>query len=330
MPYSHLTERERVCIFHQQSARFSHAQSGRMLGRHRGTIGRELRRFRRAPVWQYYPLYLPDHAHRLAEQTRRRKLGCRWIDHPPLLAYVKQKLQLKWSPEQIAGRLKLDYPDDPAMRVSHSSIYRWIKADRQAGGEQWKHLRQSRKRHRRAYGSGPRRSRIPQRVGIAERPARAEQRREIGHWESDTVQAKHGRLATHVDRKSRYLLIGRMTDGTAHQFNAASLRRFKTLPASCRKTLTADNGSEFVGHQQLSKRLRFKTFFADPYSSWQRGTNENTNGLIRQYLPKRCDLSKVSHQQVAAIERALNNRPRKCLNYRTPDEVMRPLLRLKC
>lgn len=330
MPYCHLSEHERVCIFYQRGIQFTPAQSGRMLGRHRGTIGRELKRFRAAPIWGYFKFYLPDHAHRLAGETRARPRGPRWIKHRPLLAYVKQKLLMKWSPEQIAGRLLLDHPDDPQMRVSHTSIYRWIKIDRQGGGDQWKQLRQSRKRRRRAYGSGPRRSRIPERVGIEQRPARADQRREIGHWESDTVQARHGRLATHVDRKSRYLLIGRMTDGTAGQFNAASLRRFSTLPARCRKTLTADNGSEFTGHQQLSRRLGFKTFFADPYSSWQRGTNENTNGLIRQYVPKGCDLSTVSHQRVAWIERALNNRPRKCLGYRTPDEVMRPLLRLKC
>ncbi|CAN5503673.1 IS30 family transposase [soil metagenome] len=289
-----------------------------------------MRRFRKAPIWTYFKFYLPDHAHRLADQTRRRTRGCRWARHTPLLDYVKQKLAMKWSPEQIAGRLRRDFPEAAQMRVSHMSTYRWIKADRLAGGDWWKHLRQSRKRRRRAYGSGPRRSRIPQRVGIEQRPARANRRAEVGHWESDTVQAKHGRLATHVDRKSRYLLIARMTDGTAGQFNAASLRRFSTLPSHCRKTMTADNGSEFTGHQHLSKRLGWKTFFADPYSSWQRGTNENTNGLIRQYVPKGCDLSTISHQQVASIERALNNRPRKCLGYRTPDEVMRPLLRLKC
>lgn len=330
MPYSHLSERERVCIFYQRGCQFSCAKSGRMLGRHRGTIARELKRLRSAESWRWFGVYLPDHAHRFAGQTRSRQRGPRWIGHRPLFDYVRQKLLMKWSPEQIAGRLPLDHPDDDTMRLSHTSIYRWIKADRTAGGDWWTCLRQSSKRRRRRYGSGPRPSRIPDRVGIAKRPVRAEQRREVGHWESDTVLGKRGRLATHVDRKSRYLLVARMDDGSAGQFNAASLRRFSTMPPHCRKTLTADNGSEFTGHQHLSKRLGLKTYFADPYSSWQRGTNENTNGLIRQYLPKGCDLSAVSHQRVALIERALNNRPRKCLGYRTPDEVMRPLLRLKC
>ena len=140
-------------------------------------------------------------------------------------------------------------------------------------------------------------------MSIHERPARADQRAEIGHWESDTVLGRKGRLATHVDRRSRYVLIGRMPDGTAVQFNAASIRCFKGMPARYRKTLTVDNGSEFVEHQALGTRLGFKTYFADPYSSWQRGTNENTNGLIRQYLPKRCDFSPLTHQRVARIER---------------------------
>jgi IS30 family transposase len=133
-----------------------------------------------------------------------------------------------------------------------------------------------------------------------------------------------------VDRSSRYVLIGRMPDGTAVQFNAASMRCFRKMPVEYRRTLTADNGSEFVEHQALGARLGFRTFFADPYSSWQRGTNENTNGLIRQYVPKRSDFSSLSHQRVARIERSLNNRPRKCLGYRTPAEVLGLALRLKC
>jgi IS30 family transposase len=330
MPYAHLSEHERVCIFHQRNADFSFAQCGRRLGRHRGTVAREVRRFRKAPIWPYFQIYLPDHAHRLARTTRSGKRGFRWTGHGPLLAYVKEKLAAKWSPEQIAGRLPLDHPGDAAMRVSHTSVYRWVKADRQAGGDHWKHLRQSHRRRRKAYGSGPRRGRIPGRVGIAERPAQAERRRQVGHWESDTVLGKRGRLATHVDRTSRYLLLARMDGGTAGQFNAASIRRFKTIPACGRRTLTADNGSEFTGHQHLGKRLGLKTFFADPYSSWQRGTNENTNGLLRQYLPKGCDMAAVSHRRVAIIERAMNNRPRKCLAYRTPAEVMSRALRLKC
>jgi transposase, IS30 family len=329
MPYTHLTEHERICIFHCEGM-VHDALLARRLHRHRATLKRERKRFRKAPIWPYYHVYLPDHAHRLAREIRQRRRGFRWMKHRPLLAYVKAGLRRQWSPEQIAGRLLLDHPLDLQMRVSHNSIYRWIRQDRKAGGTLWKHLRQSQKKRRRPYGSGPRRSRIPDRISIDQRPVAANQRTEIGHWESDTVLGKHGRLATHVDRKSRYLLIARLPDGRAIEFNAGTIRRFKRLPAQWRKTLTADNGSEFVEHKKLSSRLGFKTFFADPYSSWQRGTNENTNGLIRQYLPKGSDFSDLTHQRVAVIERALNNRPRKCLGYRTPAEVIAVALRLKC
>jgi transposase, IS30 family len=329
MPYSHLTEHERVCIFHCQGM-IHDAELARRLQRHPATLQRERQRFRKAPIWPCYHFYLPDHAHRFAREKRQQSRGFRWTLHRPLLAYVKAGLRRKWSPEQITGRLQLDHPQDARMRLSHTSIYRWLRADRRAGGKLWMHLRQSHKKRRKPYGSGPRRSRIPARVSIDQRPPAANQRKEVGHWESDSVLGKHGRLATHVDRKSRYVLIARLPDGRAIEFNAGSIRRFKRLPAKCRKTLTADNGSEFVEHQKLSSRLGFKTFFADPYSSWQRGTNENTNGLIRQYLPKGSDFSGLTHQRVAVIERALNNRPRKCLGYRTPAEVLATALRLKC
>jgi IS30 family transposase len=306
------------------------AELARRLKRHPASIRRELKRFRKNPIWPYYRRYVPDSAHRFAQELRRRKSGARWLKHRPLLAYVKRGLRAGWSPEQISGRLALHYPGDLQMRVSHSSIYRWIRLDRKAGGKLWKCLRQSSRKWRRPYGSGPRRSRIPNRVSLRERPVQANERSEIGHWESDTVLGRNGRLATHVDRKSRYVLIARMPDGKALEFNAASIRCFKKMPAKYRKTLTADNGSEFVEHQALGARLGFKTYFADPYSSWQRGTNENTNGLIRQYLPKGSDFSGLTHQRVALIAKALNNRPRKCLGYRTPAEVLGSALRLKC
>jgi len=328
MPYTHLTERERVCIFHQHLFDFSDAEIARRLRRHRATIGRERRRFHRHPSWPYYPQYLPDAAEQMARQRRARPRGFRWTKHRPLLAYVLRKLRQEWSPEQIAGRIKDDFAHDPKMRVSHQSIYQYIKADRQAGGSLWKRLRQSHKRRRKPYGSGPRRCRIPDRVGIEKRPERVEHRKQIGHWEADTVLGKKGRLASCVERKSRYVVIARLPNGTACQFNAAAIRCFKKIPRRWRKTITTDNGSEFIEHKQLGKRLGFRTFFANPYSSWERGTNENTNGLIRQYLPKWTDLSKVSYQRVAKIASKLNNRPRKCLGYRTPAEVLGRVLRL--
>jgi IS30 family transposase len=270
---------------------------------------------------------MPDSAHVMAQERRARPRGARWTKHRRLLAYVLRGLRRQWSPEQIAGRLKVDFRADATMRVSHESIYRYIKADRAAGGRLWKHLRQSCKLRRKPYGSGPRRCRIPDRVEIEHRPKEADSRRRPGHWEADTMIGKRGRLATCVERKSRYLLIARLPDGSAAQFNAAAIRHFRKVPRAIRKTLTNDNGSEFIEHGKLSARLGFKTFFANPYSSWERGTNENTNGLVRQYCPKGSDFSQLTPQRVAKIAHKLNNRPRKCLGYRTPAEILGPALR---
>jgi len=327
MSYTHLTLQDRCCIYHQQAAQYSKAEIARRIGRHRGTIGRELKRMRRHPSWPYLHCYFPDGADWLAARRRHRPRGFRWTKHRPLLAYVKQKLRCEWSPEQIAGRIRQQFPDDRKMRVSHQSIYSYIKADRQAGGSLWKRLRQSSRIRRKAYGSGPRRCRIPQRVGIEQRPAAVQTRRQAGHWEADTMLGSPGRLATCVERKSRYVLIARLPDGTACQFNAAAVRHFRRIPARCRKTLTTDNGSEFIEHQKLSTKLGFKTYFADPFASWQRGSNENTNGLIRQYFPKGMDFKTLSVRAVAKIATKLNNRPRKCLGYKTPAEVLGPVLR---
>jgi IS30 family transposase len=327
MSYTHVTEQERVCIFHQQMAQFSNAEIGRRLKRHRASIGRELKRFHTHPSWPYYRRYFPDSADHLARERRARPRGLRWIRHRPLLAYVLRKLRQEWSPQQIAGRISNDFADDKRMRVSHQSIYQYIKADRQAGGSLWKRLRQSHKLRRKPYGSGPRRCRIPDRVGIEQRPRQVESRRQIGHWEADTMLGRKGRLATCVERKSRYVLLARLPDGRACEFNAAAIRCFRRIPRRWRKTITTDNGSEFVEHKKLASRLGFKTFFANPYSSWERGSNENANGLIRQYLPRETDLSQVSYQRVARIAAKLNNRPRKCLGYRTPAEVLGPVLR---
>lgn len=328
MSFTHLTAEDRVCIFHQQHAHFSKAETARRIARHRSTIGRELRRFRRHPSWPFFKQYMPDSAEVMACEHRAKPRGARWVRHRPLLAYVLRKLRQEWSPQQISGRLVKDYPDDRQMRVSHPTIYAYVAADRKAGGSLHKRLRQGHKLRRKAYGTAPRRSRIPDRVGIEHRPAEVESRRQSGHWEADTMMARGGRLATCVERKSRYVLIGRLPDGRALEFNAAAIRLFKRVPRSQRKTITTDNGSEFIEHRSLSTRLGFKTFFANPYSSWERGTNENTNGLIRQYIGRKTDLKAFSYQRVARIAQKLNNRPRKCLNYRTPAEVLGPALRL--
>lgn len=330
MSYSHLTLHERCCIYYQKMMNWTDAEVGRRIGRHRASVGRERERFRTHPNWSHYKTYIPENAQDLATKRRRAKRGFRWTKHRARLAYVLRGLRKEWSPEQISGRMSQDHHDDPSMRVSHTSIYRYIKADRAAGGSLWKRLRQSSKKRRKTYASGPRVSRIPDRVSIHDRPKSIETRRTPGHWEADTVRGSRGRLATFVERKSRYVLIARLPDGTAAAFNVGAIRVMRKIPRHARRSLTADNGSEFIEHTELAQRLGFKTYFADPYSSWQRGTNENTNGLIRQYFPKRHDFSTTTPRRIARIAEKLNNRPRKCLGYRTPAEVLGVSLRLKC
>lgn len=327
MSYAHLTLQDRSCIYYQKAMDFTNAEVARRIGRHRATVGRELKRFRKHPSWPYLKQYFPEGGQELAVKRRCKPRGFHWTRHRPRLAYVLRGLRREWSPEQISGRMKNDFPDDKSMRVSHVSIYQYVKTDRKLGGSLWKRLRQSHKIRRKTYGSGTRRSRIPNRVSITRRPKGIETRRTPGHWEADTMQGKGGRLATFVERKSRYVMIARLPDGKAASFNAGAIRCFRKTPAPVRKTMTVDNGSEFIEHGELGRRLGFKTYFADPYSSWQRGTNENTNGLIRQYFPKGHDLGRASHRRVARIAKKLNNRPRKCLAYRTPAEVLGPLLR---
>jgi len=237
---------------------------------------------------------------------------------------VKKKLREGWSPEQITGRMANDFTEDESMRISHETIDAWISADKRGGGEYWKCLRRSGRKRRKRYGSGSKRGKIAGRVGIGKRPQIIEQRSRLGDWESDTVEGKgkSGYLVTHVGRKSRYVVAARIDDKRAESFNRGTKRAFRWIPACSRKTMTADNGKEFSQFKELERLLGVDVYFADPYSSWQRGTCENTNGLLREYFPKTMNLLTVSHQRVAAVVRRLNNRPRKCLGYRTPREVL--------
>ncbi len=328
MSYTHLTEQERVCIFHQQMAEFRKAQIGRRLTRHRATIGRELKRFRKHPSWPFYRQYFPDSADCLARERRARPRGFRWTAHRPLLAYVLRNLRQEWSPQQITGRIIRDFPHDLKMRVSHQSIYQYIKADRQAGGSLWKRLRQSHKLRRKPYGSGPRRCRIIDRVGIEQRPKEAELRRRIGHWEADTMLGNNkGRLATCVERKSRYVLIARPARRQGHRVQRRGDPLLQKDSPALAKNPDHRQRQRVHRTQATWRTPRLQDLLRKSVFKLGGGTNENTNGLIRQYFPKQTDLSTLSYQRIARIASKLNNRPRKCLAYRTPAEVLGQVLR---
>lgn len=320
MSYIHLTENERYVISHLSVAGFSFREIARRINRHHTTVSRELKR--NGPEYDC-TVYWYDWTHPRALERRHKARHHRRQSNHCIVRYVIHKLRQDWSPEIIAERLKIDYPDDNAMRVSHETIYRWIYLDASAGGTLYHHLRRKRKKRRRQkrYGSG--RRFIPGRVGISQRPSIVETRERFGDWEGDTIEGKKstGYMATHVERKSRYLIAAKLSDKKAESLTSKSIKAFWHIPKRLRKTLTVDNGKEFARFKTLEEKTGLTVYFADPYSAWQRGTNENTNGLLRQYFPKGTDFHHITEEDLAVAVKKLNHRPRKCLGYRSPHQV---------
>ncbi len=320
MHHGHLTMTEREIIAQCRAESLSQTAIARRLGRDPCTISRELRR-NAEPDGGYWPSRAQARAGRRRRQAKRP-----WkLEGTPLEGEVGERLRQYWSPEQIAGRLRREHPDRPDRWISHQGIYDWI-ARRKAQGEAWQtFLRQSHRRRRKRYGTAEKRGRIVGRVGIESRPATVDRRERMGDWESDTVAGSGSTacLATHVERVSKYTVLAWLPDATAARFNAGTLRAFaRHGPLPCH-TMTTDNGKEFAAFKQLERKLGLDVYFARPYHAWERGLNEQTNGLLRQFLPKGLDLRLVTWPYVKYVEELLNHRPRKSLNYRTPHEVLR-------
>jgi len=241
-----------------------------------------------------------------------------------LESYVRHKLELDWSPEQIAGRMKAK---KRSVTVSHMTIYRYLERDKTEGGKLWKHLRILRKqrKNRKAPQWHPH-CFLPERVPISKRPKVVEVRKRLGDYERDTVLGKRGGavLLTIVDRKSRVLSLDCLRKSTAKGIHKSTVSLLRDKP---KHTITNDNGFEFSHHAKTANRLNVKVYFSNSYRAWERGTNENTNGLLRQYFPKKTAIGPISKKQLKAIERRINTRPRKILGYRTPLEVQKQLLR---
>jgi IS30 family transposase len=323
MPYTHLTQEERFEISHLKKS-VGLREIGRRLGRSHTSISRELKRNGSA----ISGVYEPDAAHEKALHRQSQARHYRRQDHPPLLRFVERRLRIDWPPGAISGRLKLRYPNDPKMRISPETIYRWVALDSQQGGELYRHLRRRHKHRRRQKRYGAGRRFIPGRVGIEQRPAIVQERSRFGDWEGDLVVGSRSpaAVATHVERKSRYLKSSLLENRKAETFNAMAAPVYQQLPKALCQTLTVDNGKEFSRFKELESSTNLKVYFADPYAAWQRGTNENTNGLLRFYFPKGTDFSQVSEDELDRAVKRLNHRPRKCLGYRTPYEVMRDAL----
>jgi len=316
--YVHLTLQERYVIHHLVLYRLSMREIARRLQRSPSTISRELKRNGR-----HHSCYWHEPAHRWALARRHHPRHARRQGHKRLLRYIKTRLQRGWSPELISGRLTQDYPDNPAMRFSPEGIYRWLYREARSGGSLYRHLVRCHRRRRKQRHYGSLRGLIPNRTSIHERPEIVDRRQRFGDWESDTLEGAKGKggLATHLERKSRYLVAARLLDKKASTFTQGSLKAFQRIPHTMRHTLTADNGKEFARFKEFEGAEGFTVYFADPYSAWQRGANENTNGLLRRTFPKGTNFHQVTDKEVAMAVKRLNNRPRKCLNYRTPREV---------
>lgn len=321
MPYTHLTPRDRYVISHLKVAKFSLREIARRLGRHHTTISRELKR--NGPTYPggvYWYYFIEPGIQRKRHQPRSFRRQC----HSPLVEYVETKLLADWPPEAIAQRIRADYPDDERMRISHETIYRWVFLDAEQGGTLYRRLRRRHKRRRRQKRYGAGRRFIPGRVGIEQRPDVVAERSRFGDWEADLVLGRkgHGAIATYVERKSRYLMASLLSDRKAESFNAAAIPQYQSLPNEIRQTLTLDNGKEFARFKELEVQTGLAVYFADAYSAWQRGTNENINGLLRFYFPKGTSFKRLSSTALARAVARINNRPRKCLGYRTPLEVL--------
>lgn len=315
MGYHHLTIDEREVILKMQAQQAGMQQIGERLGRSKGTISRELSRNVSSTRD-----YKPHLAQRYYEKRRRlSKAPYRLEDDDRLRAYVQQKLSAYWSPEQISDQVRIVRN----VKLSPLTIYSWVYRNQAAGGSFYRYLRQSHRRRRKRRRGADRRGQMPDRRMIDQRPKVANERRRIGDWESDTLEGRKGSgfIATHVDRKSRYTVAVKVEDKSVETVNRAICAAMEQLPPDKVKTMTFDNGKEFAGFKDLERALGMRSYFAHPYHSWERGTNENTNGLLRQFFPKGMDFGTITQADVDKALALLNNRPRKCLTYRTPTAV---------
>ena len=308
MSYKQLIEGQRYQIEAYLREGLSYREIGKRLNVSHSTISREVRRNR---VKESH--YLPEVAH--AKTLKRRYLAAKHRLCEMTIAFVEFCLAQKWSPEQIAGVGKrIGYA------VSHEWVYRYVQQDKLQGGKLFKRLRRGRRKYRK--GSHARRVLIPNRVGIEKRPAIVDKKRRFGDWEVDTVLGKQGTgaIVSLVERKSKLYLLRNVNAKSAVDVREAMIKMLWRYRRHVH-TITADNGGEFCDHEQVAQALKTDIYFANPYASWERGLNENFNGLLRQYIKKGTDLRTVTDDQLKQIERALNLRPRKCLGFKQPAVV---------
>ena len=314
MNYKHITTNERCCIANFLSLGLSLRKIAKHLNRNVSTISREVKR--NSTNGKYL-------AHIACENYAKNRKNCGAkgkSSNPTLIKYIEDGLEKTWSPEQIAGRLRLDYQDDKSMKIGFKTIYRWLYQKNIAKGN-------VNRLRRKGKSLKPKETRGKFNIGksIKDRPKEVRKRETIGHWELDTVVSSRGKskacLSTFVERKSRFLIAQVMENRKSSTFNFHCFTAFKDIPTNLIKTFTVDRGKEFAGYVDIENTLNIDVYFADAYASWQRGTNENTNGLLREFYPKKFDFSSINQKELDNIVTIINNRPRKCLGYKTPAEV---------
>ena len=312
MSHTHFTIDERESILEYLALGLSKAKIARRLNKHRSSIGREIER--NTINGRYKP-------HKAQELYSQRKKACgakRKLENSILLLDIQDKLEAGWTPEQISGRARLEGNFNISFKTLYSAI---------SGGLLLSNTLEllPRKGRKRKNGTKETRGRIPDKLMIEERPEEANDRSEIGHFESDTIigRGKQGAIMTYVCRKSRFLIAELMEDRKADTFNQATIESFRYIPSEIAKTFTSDNGKEFSKFKELEEKLGVACYFANPYHSWERGTNENTNGLLRRFFPKGTDFKTLTKKEVNKAVWTINNRPRKCLGFKTPLEILR-------
>ena len=328
--YKHLSLEERERLYCLKAQGYSLRKIAKRLGRNQSSLTRELKRNLKYGNEYLRNEYLPCKAEMLADKRARKQRYKAPLKKPLIFLYVRVHLRepFCWSPEQIAGRLSLDYQGES---INPETIYRYIYSKRMRRFKYWQYLTLTRKKRmskggRRIHRNG----KIPGSVSIDLRPSVVERRKQVGHWETDNVsgrQTDQSALSTTVERVILYSLIDKLTDRSARTKSEALINRLAEFPETLRKTLTADNGAENTNHKQITQNLGMLVFFCHSYHSWEKGTNENTNGRLRRYLPKGISLDIITKEQVKEMERRLNSTPRKKLGFLTPYEKMNQLLK---
>ncbi|HXK52966.1 MAG TPA: IS30 family transposase [bacterium] len=315
--YKHFSESERDNLAVMLAEGKKQVDIAKKMGRHPSTISREIKR-NGSPINKTQ--YRANRAQMRADKRKTESHSKTRLKNPKVRSYVIKKLKEGLTPEQIAGRLKIDHP---GLKTNYESIYLFIYKDRPDLVEYL--VRGRRKRQKRGIKSGKRMVKLPNRTMIDKRPAEINEKTEYGHWEADTVVSRQSKYALAVvrERRLQVMFIRRIDSKTANNMRQAVIDMLKDIPAEYRKSITFDNGLENAQHEEIAKQLSVQTYFCHPYHSWEKGGVENGIGVIRRFLPKKTDFALISWQQIRSIENRLNNRPRKTLNYLSPLEVFK-------